>query len=64
VATLEIRPQAVLLNNGFPKPGTDPVTQADFPAIIAAIARAADAELGAGAGLAQARPGETSRLLR
>ena len=63
MATLEIRPQKVLLDNGFPlpKPGADALTQADFPAIIAAIARAADAELGAGAGLPQARPGENSR---
>ena len=63
MATLEIRPQKVLLDNGFPlpKPGADALTQADFPAIIAAIARAADAELGAGAGLPQARPGEKSR---
>jgi hypothetical protein len=34
---------------------------AQFPAVIAAIARAADAELGAGAGFAAARPNETSR---
>jgi hypothetical protein len=64
MATLEMRPQAVLLNNGFPppKPGADAVTQADFPAIIAAITRAAEAELGAGVGSPKARPGETSRL--
>jgi hypothetical protein len=37
------------------------VTQEDFPAVIAAIARAAEAKLGAGAGLAVARPNETSR---
>jgi len=37
------------------------ITQDDFPAVIVAIARAADAELGAGAGLAAARPNETSR---
>jgi hypothetical protein len=37
------------------------VTQDDFPAVIEAIARAADAELGTGAGLPAARPNETSR---
>jgi hypothetical protein len=63
MATLEIRPGELLVKNGFPfpKPGSTMVTQDDFPAVIAAIARAADAELGAGAGLAAARPNETSR---
>ena len=37
------------------------VTQDDFPRVIEAIARAADAELGAGAGLPAARPNEVSR---
>jgi len=63
MATLEIRPGELLVKNGFPfpKPGSTMITQDDFPAVIAAIARAADAELGAGAGLAAARPNETSR---
>jgi hypothetical protein len=63
MATLEIRPGEVVVKNGFPfpKPGSTMITQEDFPAVIAAIARAADAELGAGAGLAAARPNETSR---
>ena len=64
MATLEIRPGELLVKNGFPfpKPGSTMITQDDFPAVIAAIARAADAELGAGAGLPAARPGETSRI--
>lgn len=63
MATLEIRPGALLVKNGFPfpKPGSTMVTQDDFPAVIAAIARAADTELGAGAGLPAAHPNETSR---
>ena len=63
MATLEIRPGELLVKNGFPfpKPGSTMVTQDDFPAVIAVIARAADAELGAGAALAVARPNETSR---
>jgi hypothetical protein len=63
MATLEIRPGELLVKNGFPfpKPGSTMVTQDDFPAVIAVIARAADAELGASAGLPAARPGETSR---
>jgi hypothetical protein len=63
MATLEIRPGELLVKNGFPfpKPGSTMITQDDFPAVIAAIARAADAELGPGAGLAAARPNETSR---
>ena len=63
MATLEIRPGELLVKNGFPfpKPGSTMVTQDDFPAVIDVIARAADAELGAGAGLAAARPNETSR---
>jgi hypothetical protein len=63
MATLEIRPDDVVVKNGFPfpKPGSTMVTQDDFPEVIATIARAADAELGAGAGLPAARPNETSR---
>jgi len=63
IATLEIVPGEVLVKNGFPFPkaGSKMVTQDDFPAIIATIIRAADAELGAGAGLPAARPNETSR---
>ena len=63
MVTLEIHPGELLVRNGFPflQPGSTMVTQNDFPAVIAVIARAADAELGAGAGLAAARPGETSR---
>ncbi|MEW6444378.1 MAG: DUF4056 domain-containing protein, partial [bacterium] len=57
LATLEIRPDEVLARNGFvlPRGGSNLVTQDDFPALIRAIARAADAELGAGAGLPAAR---------
>jgi len=64
MATLEIHPGELLVENGFPFPkaGSTMITQDDFPAVIAAIARAADAELGAGAGLAAARPNETSRM--
>jgi len=63
MATLEIRPSELLVKNGFPfpQPGRQTVTQEEFPAVIAAIARAAEAELGAGAGLAVARPNESSR---
>jgi hypothetical protein len=64
MATLEIEPDAVLVKNGFPFPrsGSTSVTQDDFPAVIAAIERAADAELGPGAGRPGARPDETSRF--
>ena len=60
MATLEIRPDETLVRNGFPG-GGKLVTQGDFPSVIATIARAADAELGPGAGLPAARPGESSR---
>ena len=60
MATLEIQPGEVLLQNGFPLTGKV-VTQADFPSLIATIARAAEAELGAGAGSPTARPGEATR---
>jgi len=63
MATLEIRPGPGLIENGFPFPkrGKTTVTQDDFPAVVAAIARAANAELGPGAGSPAARAGETSR---
>jgi hypothetical protein len=63
MATLEISPGELLAKNGFPfpKPGSKLVTQDDFPAIIAAIVRAANAELGAGVDRPAARPNETSR---
>jgi hypothetical protein len=60
MATLEIQPGEVLLQNGFPLTGKL-VTQDDFPSLIATIARAAEAELGAGAGSPTARPGEVTR---
>ena len=52
-----------LIKNGFPLPrsGSTMVTQDDFLHVIAAIERAADAELGPGAGSPAARPGEKSR---
>jgi hypothetical protein len=63
MATLEIEPEERLITNGFPFPGSGStrVTQEDFPRVIAAIERAADAELGPGAGSPAARPGEESR---
>jgi hypothetical protein len=63
MATLEITPGELLVKNGFPFPsaGSKTVTQDDFPAIIAAIVKAADAELGAGVDRPAARPNETSR---
>ena len=63
MVTLEISPGELLVKNGFPFPnsGSKTVTQDDFPAIIAAIVRAANAELGAGVDLPAARPNETSR---
>jgi len=63
MATLEIRPGKLLVKNEFPfsMAGSTMVTQDDFPAVIDVIARAADAEFGAGAGLAAARPNEASR---
>jgi len=60
MATLEIRPGDLLVRNGFPQ-GSKLVTQDDFPSVIEAIARAAEAELGAGAGKPAARPGEITR---
>jgi hypothetical protein len=66
LATLEIEPQGVLIKNGFPFPksGSITITQDDFPYAIAAIERAAAAELGPGVGLPAARPGERSRYHR
>ena len=63
MATFEIQPEALLIKNGFPipRPGSNLVTQGDFPGVIAAIELAADAELGTGAGLPAARPRERSR---
>jgi hypothetical protein len=63
MATLEISPEELLVKNGFPfpKPGSKLLTQDDFPAIIAKIVQAADAELGAGVDRPAARPNETSR---
>jgi len=60
MATLEIRPDELLVRNGFPL-GSKLVTQDDFPSVIKAIARAAEAELGAGAGKPAARAGEVTR---
>jgi len=37
------------------------ITQEDYPTVIAVIERAADKELGPGAGKPAARPGELSR---
>lgn len=64
MATVEIEPDEALVKNGFPfpRPGSPSVTQEDFPAVIAAIERAADAELGPGAGRPGARHTETSRF--
>jgi|GEM_PF-1832210 len=63
MATLEIHPGEVLVENAIPlpRPGSTLLTQDDFPSLIATIARAADAELGPGAGLPAARRDETSR---
>ncbi|HVM96912.1 MAG TPA: DUF4056 domain-containing protein [Candidatus Acidoferrales bacterium] len=63
LATLEIRPGELLIKNGFPFPkaGSTTITQDDFPAVIAAIQRAADKELGEGTGSPAARPNERSR---
>ena len=49
--------------NGFPFPklGSTTVTQDDFPAVVAAIEKAAEKELGPGVGSPAARPGEASR---
>ena len=60
MATLEILPGEVLVANGFPS-GSKVATQEDFPTIIQAIARAAEAELGAGVGSPLARAGENTR---
>ena len=60
MATLEIKPGELLVKNGFPS-GGKLVTQDDFPAVIKVIAQAAEAELGPGAGVPAARPGETTR---
>ena len=60
MAILEIRPGEVLVANGFPS-GIKVVTQEDLPTIIQAIARAAEAELGAGVGSPLARAGENTR---
>jgi hypothetical protein len=64
MATLEIRPDETLIENGFtfPNTGSDFVTSDDFAALIEVIARACDAELGAEADRPAARAGETSRI--
>jgi hypothetical protein len=63
MATLEIIPEELLVENGFPFPrsGRTMVTQDDFPAILAEILRAANAELGAGVDRPAARADERSR---
>ena len=63
MATMEVEPEEVLVRNRFPFPraGSTTITQDDFPSVIAAIERAADAELGPGAGKPPARPDEKSR---
>jgi hypothetical protein len=63
MATLEIRPDPVLMENGFefPRPSESIVTPDDFPALIGMIGRSCDGELGRGSGLPAARPGEDSR---
>ena len=63
MATLEIEPEERLIRAGFPvlRSHSTMVTQEDFPQVIAAIERAADAELGPGAGRPAARTGERSR---
>ena len=65
-ATIEIRPDPVVREHGFAAaaPNAELVTQRDFPSIVSAIERAADAELGPGAGRPAARSGETSRYRR
>ncbi len=60
MATLEIQPGEMLVRNGFPLTGKL-VTQDDFPSLIATIARAAETELGVGAGSPVARAGEATR---
>lgn len=63
MATLEIRPDEILLENGFKAPKTgSTVTQEDFPALIDAIARECEAELGPGAGKPAARADEAPRV--
>ena len=59
MATFEVRPAELLVKNGLPLPkaGGGVVTQDDFPRVIEAIARAADAELGPALGFR--RPGRT-----
>lgn len=63
MAVLEIEPGDGLIRNGFPFPRSRSavITQEDFPHVVAAIERAADAELGPGAGRPAARPHERSR---
>jgi hypothetical protein len=63
MATLEIEPEALLVQNGFPFPrkASSTITQDDYPSVVAAVERAADAELGPGAGKPAARPNEKSR---
>jgi len=64
MATLEFRPDDVLIKNGFtfPRAGSDTVTPDDFPAVIEAIKREVDTELGAGADRPMTRADESSRL--
>lgn len=63
MATFEFRVEPLLIKNGFPlrKNDSNLVTPDDFPAVIKAIERAAETELGTGVGLPAARPGEASR---
>ena len=62
MAVFEIQLEESLMRAGFPVPRSHGlVTQDDFHDVIAAIERAADAELGPGAGRPAARAGERSR---
>ena len=63
MATLEVEPDALLVNGGFPFPrkGSTAITQDDFPFVTSAVERAADTELGPGTGKPVARLGEKSR---
>jgi hypothetical protein len=63
MATFEFEPEDVIVKNGFPFPrqGSKTITQDDFPGVAAAAEKAADKELGAGAGKPAARADEKSR---
>ena len=50
------------MDSRSPRPAGPPITQEDFPGVVAATEKLADKELGSGTGKPTARPDEKSRF--